>query len=731
MNKYAAVVVNRAIKSIDKVFHYAIPSDLDVAIGSIVLVPFGREKLEGVVVDIVSEIDFDPAKLKSVIKNISDEPVFNADLLALSRYMADYYLAPWVSCLQAMLPAGLNLTGKMPKRSVTQIIRACGYEGKVNSKNHQAVLNILAERGAMPRKEIEADLGISPAIIRTMLEKSMIEITTENIWENSSATVLPAPDFTAEQVGAIDAIAGEMLGEKRPVLMHGVTGSGKTEIYMELGQRVLAEGKQVLVLVPEIALTPQTVQVFSARLSENIAVLHSGLTMSERRETWLGIAKSHYNVVIGARSAIFAPLKNIGLIIIDEEHETTYKQDTNPRFNGRDLAIIRAGFNDAQVILGSATPSMESYYKAQIGEYLYIELHNRVLDRDMASISIANMQTELKRGNTSIFSDLLREKILATLARGEQTILFINRRGFHSFISCRECGYAIECPHCSIPMSYHKGDNALHCHYCGAVKPIPKICPNCGSAKIRYFGAGTERIAEEVRHLFPHARVERIDRDVTVKKGELERIYAGMKEGSIDILVGTQIIAKGWDVENITLVGVMAADTALKMPDFRADEHSYQLLTQVAGRSGRHKAGEVIIQTYMPENETIEAVCTGNMADFYSSQLAYRENFNYPPFSSLARLVFSYEDETALIIAAKQFKEILLAYLGEGVSIWGPTPAPYAKIKNRYRMQILIKGEDIAKIRLGLVKTRLEWEKTMPLAKKIQISFDIDPIKMM
>jgi len=536
---------------------------------------------------------------------------------------------------------------------------------------------------------------------------------------------------SVEQGNAIKQISSKMAeGKSATVLLQGVTGSGKTEVYLQAIDEVLGCGKQAIVLVPEIALTPQIEERFLARFGDRVAVMHSRLSDGERSEAWRRIRDGEVGVAVGARSAIFAPFSRIGLIIIDEEHEFSYKQEDNPKYHTRDVAAQRAKWHNAVVVLGTATPSIESYYLAQQGVYSFLTLPRRIHDRPMPEVNIVDMREELRLNNRSMFSRSLHEAIGERLTRGEQSIILLNRRGFATFVLCRDCGFVVRCPHCSVSLTYHSSDKSMRCHYCQFRSGTPDTCPACRSHRIRYFGAGTQKVEDELRTIFPEARILRMDSDTTTRKNSHQQILAAFERGDADILLGTQMIAKGLDYPNVTLVGVVAADTALNLPDFRSAERTFQLLTQAAGRAGRgDKSGQVIIQTYNPENYSIKAVQTQDYAAFYREEIAIREELCYPPFHSLIKIVISGDDEREVIHRlenvlgdARQCAESR----GIQMEFLGPSPAPLNRIKDQFRWQLFLKGPDKQLLHTVLIDTIDE-----ATFGSGGLSIDVDPVSML
>ncbi len=535
-----------------------------------------------------------------------------------------------------------------------------------------------------------------------------------------------------DQATALRAIQGTIESDRRELfLLHGVTGSGKTEVYMQAMASVLGRGKQVIVLVPEISLTPQTVSRFVGRFGARVSVLHSNLSDGERYDQWQQIKSGAADIVVGPRSAIFAPFPNLGLIVIDEEHETSYKQDTaHPFYHARDVAVKRSELANCPLILGSATPSLESFYHAEQGQYSPLTLPSRVSNIEMPPVEIVDMREELKRGNRTIFSRVLRETIEERLSKGQQVILFLNRRGFSTHVFCRTCGYVERCDNCSISLTFHFHTKRMECRHCGYERPTPQVCPECGSVYIRYFGLGTEQVEQEVVKAFPKARVRRMDADSTTRKDAHQQILDVFKRGEIDILVGTQMIAKGLDFPNVTLVGVISADTALNLPDFRAGERAFNLLTQVAGRSGRSEAGgNVIVQTYMPEHYSIQAAQGHDYLRFYREEIGYREALLYPPLSHAATILLRGEVEAEVIQTANHLLDQLDTFKTDRfptVEIRGPVPAPLAKIRNKFRWHFLLRSENVEELR-ELIQCAVA--ETAPA--NIDLIVDIDPISVL
>ncbi|WP_445479619.1 primosomal protein N' [Lysinibacillus irui] len=580
-------------------------------------------------------------------------------------------------------------------------------------------------------QQICDEAGVSLSVVEAVIDKGAAQFIQEEVFRDpftKEVSRTQALQLTDEQQVALQAITTAMEQQTAETfLLHGVTGSGKTEVYLQAIQKVLKEGKEAIMLVPEISLTPQMTERFRSRFGEMVAVMHSGLSVGEKYDEWRKIQQGKVKVVVGARSAIFAPFTNIGLIILDEEHESTYKQEDSPRYHARDVAIWRSEFYKCPIILGSATPALESFARAKKGVYTLLSLKQRALHQALPTVYIADMREELRQGNRSMFSQSLIEAIRVRLEKKEQMVLFLNRRGYSSFVLCRDCGTVVQCPNCDISLTYHRTTEKLKCHYCGYEEHVPQICPQCQSDHIRYFGTGTQKVEEEIYKLFPEARVLRMDVDTTKHKGAHEEILETFGAGQADILLGTQMIAKGLDFPNITLVGVLSADTSLHLPDYRAAERTFQLLTQVSGRAGRHdKPGEVIIQTYTPEHYAIELAKTQDYEPFYEREMFLRRRSSYPPYYFVALIQLSHEDVMMAAEYAGRVADWLRENLSNQVAIIGPTTASIARLQNRYRYQCLIKYKIepnlIPVLQRLLAMYRAEWIK-----QGILMTVDLDP----
>ena len=568
--------------------------------------------------------------------------------------------------------------------------------------------------------------------VRTLEKKGYIktyDITVDRTPERGKACGAAVPELTAEQAAAVSAIEGYMGNGFENVLIHGVTGSGKTEVYMRAIEHALKKGKSAIMLVPEISLTPQMVSRFVGRFGDNVAVFHSGLSLGERYDEWKKMRHGRARVVIGARSAVFAPLKDIGIIIIDEEHEGTYKSDMSPRYNTKEVAQFRAKQNDAVLILASATPEVGDYYGAKCGKYRLIELKNRVNNRRLPKVEIVDMREELAAGNRMVFSRRLTEELRKNLENGEQSILFLNRRGYSTFVSCRNCGFVPQCPNCSISLTYHKYSGLLRCHYCGYAQKNYTICPKCGSKYIRYFGGGTQKIEEELKNIFPGISTIRMDVDTTARINSHEKILEQFEKEKIDVLVGTQMVTKGLDFDNVTLVGVVSADVMLNVQDYRAGERTFDLIEQVTGRAGRaQKAGRAVIQTYSPENYAVVMAKEHDYKNFYEYEILTRKAMWYPPFCEMVSVLFSGPNENQVSGCAKLYAKLLhgLKDMQQKTQVLGPIPAAVSRINNKYRWKILIKCINSDRISVVIAEARDACRKNMNY-RDISIVIDKNP----
>ena len=758
----AQVIVDVAAKQTDRVFEYSIPPELkDVEIGSRVVVPFGRRKVQGFVVGISETTEFS-GKLKDLLVVVDEIPPLTPELVELSDVLAKRIFSYRITLLQTMLPRVMKAnyrkiltpldekTARLPLfnneaidlnqiTDLKQIVKikklikenkakieylvenkakkkqeylyslALGKNAyhnikariKTNAVNQQKLIeDIINNRESYPKtaKQLESELSLSASFLKQVVEKGwlkrdLIETYRDplvNFKEKNKTKEITLNPGQKQALGQIAQAIKEK--ENKTFLLEGVTGSGKTEVYLHAIQKTLEGGRNALMLVPEISLTPQMVEQVKARFGSNVAVLHSGLSTGERYDEWRRIRRGEAQVVVGARSAVFAPLSNIGLIIIDEEHESSYKQEDTPRYHARDVALLRSQYHDCPLVLGSATPSLASRARAQKGNYELLRLTERANSKALPVVRLIDLkQVEFAGGQFDLSVDLV-EKIKEKLARKEQVILLLNRRGFANFMLCRSCGYVMQCPNCDISLTMHKDTGQMQCHYCGYKTPIPNKCPNCQETQIRFLGTGTQKVEEELKELIPQASILRMDVDTTRRKGSYKKILDKFGAGEGNILLGTQMIAKGLDFPNVTLVGVINADTSLQVPNFNASEKTFDLLTQVSGRAGRaDKKGEVMIQTYNPEHYAIKLAQSQDYESFYRKEMQVRHQGNYPPFFYTVLISVASKNEQAAAKFAFVVKRKLMQELHAPTIVLGPTPSSIAKIKNQYFYQILVK----------------------------------------
>jgi len=805
----AQIIVDVPVNRTNRPFDYRVPAWLVplIQVGSRVVVPFGPRKLQGYVVGI-AKTGADTAeqtRLKDVEQVLDDTPPLTSELLAMSEWMSQQYLCPWVTAVQAMLPAVLK--GKAEKwLTATDELgeETCGQSGllwELYRKRHlpfaevekqfpeecllvpgwissgllateyqvkdritrkqqsfvrcllsgEALAEALASlpaRAEQMRRALELfaahegqsfsiqtlrdEWGITRSPLKSLEAKGWLAIERVEVYRDPYANRRFAkkekPAFNAMQKQALTPILQSIQDHQYAAyLLHGVTGSGKTEVYLEAIEQTLAEGREAIFLVPEISLTPQMVERFKARFGAAVAVLHSALSSGEKFDEWRKIIRKQVKVVVGARSAIFAPFQNVGLIVIDEEHEGSYKQEEMPRYHAREVALWRARHNQAVLLMGSATPALETYALATRGRYTLLEMPERVGNRPMPTVHVVDMREELQAQNRSMFSRKLHEMIADRLAKQEQMVIFLNRRGFSTFVMCRSCGYTMRCIHCDISLTYHKTNHTARCHYCGYTIAQPAHCPECQSEHIRFFGTGTQKVEAELAKLFPGIRVIRMDVDTTSRKGAHEELLNKFRAGQGDVLLGTQMIAKGLDFPRVTLAGIIAADTSLHLPDFRAAEKTFQLLTQVGGRAGRHElAGEVVIQTYTPEHYSILHATRHDYRAFYEDEMLQRRRTGYPPYFRLVLITFSHEEVPVVIRSAHTMADYLRQRLAETTILLGPVASPIARAKDRFRFQIMLKYRDEPKLSALLAGATAAFEEGNK-QQKVLMTIDVDP----
>lgn len=747
-HEYAEVLMEFATsREIDRTFTYKIPSKLQsvLAVGMRVFVPFGRGNniKEGYVIALTNSTQLAYKKIKSVHSIIDDFIAFSPNMMKIAKYMAERYGCTLAAALDVMLPPNSKGKAIVLYRNKVKYVKLFVSEqetreymhsikDKKNLKNQYNVLQFLLEFKYAPIKHITELLQIGSSAIHTLCRKNIIceYIELEEYKYPKEVIEKKEPlKLGAEQQQAIQNLYKVLESNKHETfLLHGITGSGKTEIFLQLIDRVIQKGHQAIVLVPEISLTPQTVRRFKERFGNHIGITHSRLSPRERMNQWILAKQGKISVMIGPRSAVFTPFEKLSLIIIDEEHESTYKSETTPKFHAKEVAMERMKENKGILLLASATPDLETYYNTTIGKYSLLELTKRVYNRPLPVVDVVDMRAEIGAGNRYVFSNKLHSRIKETLAKKEQIMLFLNRRGHSTFVSCRNCGYVIECKHCNITMTYHSNKSKLICHYCGNSKPEPKSCPACNSPYIRYFGDGTQKLEQEAKMLFPNANIARMDIDTTTRKNSHEEILTKFRKGKIDILIGTQMIAKGHDFPNVTLVGIVAVDTLLYMQDFRATERTFQLLTQVTGRAGRgEKPGEVIIQTYNPNHHCIQIATKQDYLLFYKEEIALRKLMGYPPFTHLFTVLILGDNEEETIRWAHRLMEYYRFYnKKDDFDLLGPMPAAISKIADVYRWRIVIKSAQRTRLKnYGLYCIAKLKEIDKP--STIQIQSDIDP----
>src|SRR3990170_7248386 len=715
--------------SVNKTFHYHAPDKLKDRLvpGSRVLVPFGSRRIPGTVLGFPDKTD--TGRLKSIIE-VLDNPL-PPELLELSRWMSDYYLYPLGQTIESVVPKALSRAKPKKKKSVrllTGSLQKKEGEG-VRGKKQAALMRLLLDRGEVSIEDLGA---FSSQTIKSLCSAGIAEIMVKDAEQDPEPEeFIPGaqPLLMPEQSEAARLIREAIsAGTFASFLLHGVTGSGKTEVYLQAIHALAGSGAGAIVLVPEIALTPQLLFRFRQRFGNRVAVLHSGLTDRERADEYRRIQTGRVDVAIGARSAVFAPFARLGLVVVDEEHENSYKQDEGLRYHARDVAVMRAKFQNAVAILGSATPSLESYYNAKSGKYSYLRLANRVDHRPMPEVAVIDVKT---LQTPALFSPRLVEGITQRLDRNEQVLLLLNRRGFSSVLICRDCGAAVKCPGCSVSLTYHKSEHKIKCHYCGYLTQPPDKCPSCGGIDLKLLGAGTQKIEEELRLLFPAARIKRMDSDTVKGRQAYDTLLGQVDRREVDILLGTQMVAKGHDFPSVTLVGVVDADVGLNLPDFRSAEKTFQLITQAAGRAGRGDiTGDVIIQTMNPGHYSIQHSRTHDYDGFYDEELTYRTELGYPPVSRIIKLEFKSANESHAAEAAKTARDRIRSLVkGKGIVILGPAPAPISRVRGQYRFQMLLLSSRREELRRLAVEGRNAVEEKY--GRKCKVIVDVDPVNLM
>lgn len=734
----AKVIVDLAL---DKEFDYEIPDELAgrVKVGTMVSVPFGNSRRDGYVLSLAETSVYD-GKLKAILGICGDRAHVPENLVTLGRWMADYYCCTQEQAIRTLLPAAVRSGKVKPKKRKLYRIAdrdAASSFVAVNAKKPSAalrvdLLKVLLTDGLQPIEHLKAAVpAFSDSSLQTLIRKGMVETVEELVRRDvfGDSKVIPSNPLkpSADQKKALELVSKMLRGEtpSHVLLLLGVTNSGKTEVYLQAIAEALELGKSAIVLVPEISLTPQTVRRFRARFGDELSILHSRLSDGERFDEWNRINDGEVKIAVGARSALFAPFRDLGLIIVDEEHESSYKQSEAPRYSARDVAVMRGKLEGAAVILGSATPSAESAWNAESGKFLLARMAAQVDNKLPPHIRIVDQRRDgpPEPGKSTFFSPMLIEAVRDRMNRGEQSILFLNRRGYARVMVCEECGFEARCPDCSVTYTYSKLHEILSCHLCGGVIPAYTACPECGSPKIRYAGLGTEKIEAVAGAVFRPARIARMDSDTMRGADDYEIVLERFRRGELDILIGTQMIAKGLHFPNVTLVGIINADLGLTMPDFRASERTFQLITQVAGRAGRGDIrGEVIIQTHNPDNETILYAANQDYDGFSKFDLEFRELLEYPPYTHLITVFFRGEDESKLVEYATRFTAELRPYILDDMKVAGPSPAPIERIKGKFRYMLVIRGRRLKLLKQALRVLALH----RPVPKGIDVYVDVD-----
>lgn len=735
---YADVIVDITAQKLDRVFQYRIPEQMQGILepGMVVEIPFGKGNrlIKGYVTGISSHVDYDPSKVKSIEKIITDSSDAQSRLVGLAAWIRNRYGSTMIQALKTVLPVKKKVRSKEKKTVYLEICREEGEEKLAFfQKKHQTararLLEALLEEPIMPYELVTDKLNVTAPVIKALEDQGIVSVKSEKIYRNpvaGRAEPTQAVSLNEQQRAVTRRIIGEWdTNPQGKYLIHGVTGSGKTEVYMELIAYAASRGQQAIVLIPEIALTYQTVLRFYRRFGDRVSVINSRLSAGERYDQFERARKGELDVMIGPRSALFTPFPDLGIIVIDEEHEPAYQSETMPRYHAREVAVQRGKMEQAKVVLGSATPSLEAYYGAELGNYRLFTLTKRAKAAVLPQVSVVDLRQELKEGNRSILSRELQQRMEEELGKEHQVMLFLNRRGYAGFVSCRSCGHVIKCPHCDVSLSLHSNGRMI-CHYCGYSRPKAEVCPECGSGFIRSFKAGTQQIEQEVKKIFPRARVLRMDMDTTREKESHSNLLSVFANHQADILIGTQMIVKGHDFPDVTVMGVLAADLSLHVPDYRAAERTFQLLTQAAGRAGRAgEPGYVVIQTYDPEHFSIRAAAKQDYIEFYEQEMRYRSMAGYPPAGGLLEVHCACAQEELLHIACDYLKKFILrASGGQPIQVLGPTEEAIAKIQDIYRMVIYIKHHNLQV--LTAIKNRIEQYAAMNEGfRNITIQFDI------
>ena len=743
MEVYADIIVDITHEKLDRPFQYRIPEELaaEVKIGTQVIVPFGNANklITGYCIGISEETDFDPDRIKNIFSIKKGSTTIESRQIMLADFLKRRYGVTMIQALKTVLPVKQSVQSVVKKT----ICRAKSLEEtqdyyntikeKGNQKAKARLLEQLLSKETISQEEVTGKLRIGSSTLKSLEEAGFIKIQSISQYRNPVQVEqgeVANFKLSAEQQHIVDTIAADYeVGEAGKYYIHGITGSGKTAVYIELIAQTIRKGRQAIVLIPEISLTYQTLRRFYGRFGDKVSVMNSTLSQGEKYDQIVRAMKGDIQVIIGPRSALFTPFPNLGLVIMDEEHETSYKSELSPKYHAREVAEEVVRISGASLVLGSATPSIEAYYRVQKGDFILFQLEKRLTGGSLPSVEVVDLREELKEGNRSIFSRSLQEKLKQRLERKEQSILFLNRRGYSGFISCRSCGHVMRCPHCSVSLSQHR-DGRLHCHYCGYSIPNVKLCPECGSKYILGFKVGTQQIEEKLKELFPGVRVLRMDADTTRTKDSYERILSAFAKGEADVLVGTQMIVKGHDFPRVTLVGVLAADLSLAFEDFRSGERTFQLLTQAAGRAGRGELpGEVVIQTYQPDHYSVQYAAAQDFAGFYKAEIQFREFMQYPPAGRMMAIQFFGAEEEKVKALAEAFAHNLKTWTkGKNVQVLGATQAAIAKLKDTYRYVIYVKASRLET--LMILKNALEEQRIKKHSGQEIVQYDFDPVNM-
>ncbi|MEA2012741.1 MAG: primosomal protein N' [Verrucomicrobiota bacterium] len=727
--------------ALDREFDYLIPRSLskEVAIGTRVVVPFGKATREGVVVAFAEKSKF--PNLKEIASVVNSKPILSNKLLSLGKWISDYYCCSTEQTIRTLIP-GVVRTGRVKPKMISFItiptdIDLCKERDALpaQANKQRQIIEYILKNGSVSKKRLLQDVGVSSGPLKNLTDNNVLKIEGKiiesNPFENKKVVLTADKSMTDEQNNALKIILTSMDKKSKSdvVLIDGVTGSGKTEIYLQAIRECLNRGKEAIVLVPEIALTPQTARRFRSRFGEKVSVMHSGLTDRERYDEWMKIYNKKVSIVVGARSALFAPFESLDLIIVDEEHENTYKQEETPRYNARDVAVMRGFLENITIVLGSATPSFESMNNAKIGKYKLAQLKKRIDKKAMPEIKLIDLRIETQaRGQFSIFSATLVDEIFDRLRKKEQVILFLNRRGFATHMQCLKCGFTAECEHCSCALTYHQKRGVLTCHFCGYTLKAYEKCPSCFDKGIKYGGIGTEKIESIAKNIFSSAKIARMDSDTMTTAKSYKKVLNQFQKEKIDILIGTQMIAKGLHFTKVTLVGIMNADAGLHIPDFRAAERTFQLITQVSGRCGRGDVkGEVVVQTFSPLNPALQHAVNYRYEEFYESEMDGRKVFNYPPIIRMIMIRFKGKNEEMTERTATELYLQLKPVFGKHVLCSAPMPSPMAKIKGKYRFQMILRTKQI----LPTVRYLRQLLVGGAMNKNVYISVDVDPYSML